>query len=159
LPGLPDFSEKELLATLEDWLVPFLNVSEKQVLDGPRLLTALQAHIPYALKRPFEDQAPENFKTPAGTRHRIQYDEADAYVEVRIQEQFGLTASPLVCGRPLVFRLLSPASRPLQITRDLAGFWKNTYPEIRSQMKIRYPKHYWPEDPLTAQPTHRTRPR
>jgi ATP-dependent helicase HrpB len=159
LPELPDFSEAGLLTDLEEWLVPYLHTDTNNVLDEKRLLVALQARLPYGLKRVFDEQVPESFTSPAGSRHPIHYDEKDAYVEVRIQELFGLTASPLACRRPLVFRLLSPARRPLQITRDLAGFWKNTYPEIRTQMKIRYPRHYWPEDPFAAQPTTKAKPR
>lgn len=159
LAELPDFSEAALLAGLEQWLVPFLNPETNVVLDEQRLLSALQERLPYELKKRFNDQAPEFFISPAGSRHPVRYDENDAYVEVRIQELFGLLSSPIICRRPLVFRLLSPASRPLQITRDLAGFWKHTYPEIRAQMKIRYPKHYWPEDPFAAKPTTKTKPR
>jgi len=80
-------------------------------------------------------------------------------VEARIQEVFGLAESPRVCGVPLTFRLLSPARRPLQITRDLASFWRTTYTEVRKEMRGRYPKHYWPENPLDAEPTSGVRPR
>jgi ATP-dependent helicase HrpB len=107
----------------------------------------------------FMKSVPESIELPAGNRRRIDYSTEAPAVEARIQEVFGLSESPRVCGVPLTFRLLSPAQRPLQITRDLAGFWKNTYAEVRGEMRGRYPRHYWPEDPLVAEAITGVRPK
>ena len=112
-----------------------------------RLERALRLRLGPGAAAALEREAPESLVLPLGSRRPIVYDEGDPYVAVRIQELFGLAASPPVCGKPLVFRLLSPANRPLQITRDLASFWRTTYPELRPAMRARYPKHKWPEDP------------
>jgi ATP-dependent helicase HrpB len=106
----------------------------------------------------FDAEVPEALTLPTGARRAIDYEGGEPSVEARIQEVFGLAESPHVCGMPLTFRLLSPARRPLQITRDLASFWRMTYAEVRKEMRGRYPKHYWPEDPLEAEPTSGVRP-
>ncbi len=102
---------------------------------------------------------PETVRLPTGQDRRIDYSSGTPVVEARIQEVFGLRDSPKVCGINVVFKLLSPARRPLQITRDLAGFWKNTYADVRKEMRGRYPKHYWPEDPGKAEPITGVRPK
>jgi ATP-dependent helicase HrpB len=106
-----------------------------------------------------EREAPERLETPAGTRRRLSYEGESVFLEARIQEVFGLSDTPRVAGVPVTLRLLSPAERPLQVTGDLASFWRNTYPEVRKEMRGRYPRHYWPEDPLVAEPTSRPKPR
>ena len=106
-----------------------------------------------------DTDVPESLLLPTGGRRAIDYEGSEPSVEARIQEVFGLARSPLICGIPVTFRLLSPARRPLQITRDLESFWRVTYAEVRKEMRGRYPKHHWPENPLTAQPTSRVRPK
>jgi len=110
-------------------------------------------------RRELDREVPDSIELPTGSRRRIDYSGDEPALEAKIQEVFGMAATPRICGRPLVLRLLSPASRPLQITRDLASFWKNTYPEVRKEMRGRYPKHYWPEDPLRAEPTRGPKPK
>jgi ATP-dependent helicase HrpB len=108
-----------------------------------------------------EELAPTHITVPSGSRLPIDYSEPIPILAVRIQELFGATETPAIAGGrlPVVLHLLSPAGRPAQITRDLAGFWKNSYPEVKKELKGRYPKHVWPEDPLAAPPTARTKPR
>ena len=139
------------------WLAPFLDLSPRALAGSAPLLTpqrltrALQARA-LAARRDFERALPESLVLPSGSRRRLDYSGESPAVEARIQEVFGLQESPRVCGVAVTFRLLSPAQRPLQITRDLASFWKNTWPEVRREMRGRYPKHYWPEDPYQAEP-------
>jgi ATP-dependent helicase HrpB len=140
-----------------EWLAPFLTLKGGQVLGAGRLVEALRSLLGSLAGR-FESEVPESIGLPTGGRRRIDYLGAEPAVEARIQEVFGLSESPRICGVPLTFRLLSPAQRPLQITRDLAGFWKGTYAEVRKEMRGRYPKHYWPENPLEAEPTRGVRP-
>jgi ATP-dependent helicase HrpB len=105
-----------------------------------------------------DSDVPESVTLPTGGKRAIDYAGSEPSVEARIQEVFGMSRSPVICGVPLTFRLLSPARRPLQITRNLESFWRVAYAEVRKEMRGRYPKHYWPEDPLAAQPTTRVRP-
>jgi ATP-dependent helicase HrpB len=154
--GLPGLSDDELAAGV--WLAPFLKLSGGQVLSASGLLAALQAMLG-GLKGRLQEEAPEHIVLPTRAKRAVDYQGAVPAVEARIQEVFGMAESPKVCGMPLTFRLLSPSSRPLQITRDLASFWRTTYAEVRKEMRGRYPRHYWPENPLDAQPTSRVRPR
>jgi ATP-dependent helicase HrpB len=139
------------------WLAGWLRSGGGPVLTSERLHQALAA-LPSG-RGALDRLAPESVTLPTGGRRRIDYSGAEPAVEARIQEVFGLTRTPTVGSMPLTFRLLSPAGRPLQITRDLESFWKNTYPEVRREMRGRYPRHHWPEDPLAAQPTTRAKPR
>lgn len=139
------------------WLAGWLDLSGGPVLETHRLRAALAA-LPRG-RGSLDQAAPDSVTLPTGGNRRIDYSGAEPAVEARIQEVFGMTRTPQIGGVPLVFRLLSPAGRPLQITRDLASFWKNTYPEVRKEMRGRYPKHPWPEDPLSAPPTTRAKPR
>ncbi len=143
--ALPDFGEEALLDGVEEWLVPFARADGG--IDAGSLDRALRARLGPRAAAALAREAPETLVLPSGARRPIVYGEGEPYVAVRIQDAFGLAASPLVCGRPLVFRLLSPADRTLQITRDLASFWRTAYPRIRPAMRARYPKHRWPEDP------------
>jgi ATP-dependent helicase HrpB len=156
--GLGDMSEPGLAARHGEWLEPHLKLTGGQVLTAGTLRAALQAMLG-AGRGAFEADVPESLTLPTGGRRAIDYEGTEPAVEARIQEVFGLAESPLVCGVPLTFRLLSPARRPLQITSDLASFWRTTYAEVRREMRGRYPKHYWPEDPLDAEPISGTRPR
>ncbi len=125
---------------------------------GPGSLHTALAALARRTSAALDEQVPSSVRLPTGSMREIDYEGAEPAVEARIQEVFGLAKSPEICGVPLTFRLLSPASRPLQVTRDLGSFWRVTYAEVRKEMRGRYPKHYWPEDPLKAEPTARVRP-
>ena len=161
--GLPDFSDKALLASLETWLAPAL--ADKRRLDGLRaeeLSNALAAKLDYAQRRLLDEQAPTTIKVPSGIERRVSYAiDAAPVLAVKLQELFGLAESPRVAnGRVgVTLHLLSPAGRPIQVTQDLRGFWERTYPEVKKELKGRYPKHPWPDDPWTAVATHRAKPR
>jgi ATP-dependent helicase HrpB len=156
--GLGDMSDAGLAARSDEWLAPFLKLSGGQVISPGPLQTALQAMLG-ADRAQFEADVPEAIALPTGGRRAIDYEGNEPAVEARIQEVFGLSESPALCGVPLAFRLLSPARRPLQITSDLASFWRVTYAEVRKEMRGRYPRHYWPENPLDAEPISGVRPR
>jgi ATP-dependent helicase HrpB len=158
----PDLSRAALAADL-GWLEPFLEGATRRAqLTRVPLLQALQAHLGYERQRKLDELAPTHLELPTGTRARIDYLSDNAPIAaMRMQEVFGLAATPRIGGGtvPVTFELLSPARRPLQVTRDLASFWKNAYVEVRKDMRGRYPRHYWPENPLEAEPTRRVRPR
>jgi len=150
---LSDMSEDALLASLESWLAPFIPSDGR--LSAQDTLAALRYR---ADARIIDSEAPERIALPNGISRPLAYEDlgtgegAVPVLEIRIQDLFGCGETPLVLGRPVLLRLLSPARRPLQITSDLAGFWKNTWPEVRKEMKGRYPKHKWPEDPFAPLP-------
>jgi ATP-dependent helicase HrpB len=156
--GLEQMSEEWLVRNAEEWLVPFLTLSGSQVISAGDLLRALQS-VARKVSTRFDSELPEWLVLPTGGKRAIDYEGEAPSVEARIQEVFGLARSPRVLGVPVAFRLLSPARRPVQITSDLASFWRSTYADVRKEMRGRYPKHYWPEDPLQAEPTSRVRPR
>ena len=152
----PDWSDEALRASLEVWLAPALGES----LRGVNVGQALLASLPYELRRRLDERAPARFETPAGSSLSIDYTaDGGPALDVRLQEMFGQDAHPAVAGEPLALRLLSPARRPVQTTKDLPGFWRGSYAAVRSEMRGRYPKHPWPEDPLSAPPTRRTKPK
>ncbi len=157
----PEFTDEALLDGLEDWLAPWLTgVMRRSQLARVPLLEALRGRLGHERLRQLDALAPTHVALPAGTRARIDYvDDLAPVAEMRLQEVFGLATTPVIGGGrvPLSFRLLSPAQRPLQVTRDLASFWRNAYAEVRKVMRGRYPKHYWPENPLEAQPLRGTR--
>ncbi len=146
---------------LDDWLEPLLQGKGALAdIDPSALHEALRGRLGWDLARRLEQEAPEHWTTPAGSRLAVDYDaEGGPRVEVRVQELYGLDRHPAVAGASLTLALLSPAGRPIQITRDLPGFWRGSWREVRTEMKGRYPKHVWPEDPVQAQPTTRARPR
>lgn len=159
----PDVSDDALLATLESWLAPFLggarSLGELGRLDPGE---ALLSTIPWDRRGEMDRMAPSHVEVPSGSRIMVDYADPSAPVlAVRLQEVFGLTATPKVAGGrvPLTLHLLSPAHRPVQVTRDLASFWDEAYFQVRKDLRARYPKHAWPEDPLSAEPTRRARPR
>lgn len=161
--GWPDLSDDALAARREDWLVPALydKTSLKEVSAGD-LSDALLALLPWELRGRLEREAPTHFEAPTGTQLAIDYEaEQGPTIAVRLQELFGLTTHPSIAtGKvPLVLELLSPAHRPVQVTRDLPGFWRGSYAAVRSDLRGRYPRHPWPEDPATAPPTRRVKPR
>lgn len=159
----PDLGDEALAATLDTWLAPWLaGVTRREQLARVPLAAALRAQLSHEQQRSLERDAPTHLRVPSGSRIRIDYRGEDApAVEVRLQEVFGLEATPRLGPDrvPVTFRLLSPAERPVQLTRDLASFWRGAYAEVRKQLRGRYPKHYWPEDPLAAQPTRGVRRR
>jgi ATP-dependent helicase HrpB len=161
--GLPDASDGALLATLDAWLGPFLEGKTRLAqLDSEALGEALRAPLDYAQRQGLERAAPTTLRVPSGLERRIEYaPDAPPVLAVKLQELFGLADTPRIAeGRvPVLLHLLSPAGRPLQVTQDLKGFWERTYPEVKKEMKGRYPKHPWPDDPWSATPTHRAKPR
>ena len=152
--GWPDLSGEALLAGLETWLVPYLaGISRKSHLDRLDMLAILKALVPYELQRQMDVLAPRRIAVPSGSHVAIDYEtEGDPVLRVRLQEMFGLARTPSIArGRAqLRIELLSPAGRPLAVTKSLETFWTNGYPDVRADMRGRYPKHSWPEDPLTA---------
>ncbi|MAL80521.1 MAG: ATP-dependent helicase HrpB [Sneathiella sp.] len=161
--GWPDFSLSALEAGLEDWLLPYLaglsSLADIQKLD---LLEILKATLGYDKLARFEKFAPRAISVPSGSNIRLDYSTPEAPVlAVRLQEIFGLEEVPkLAEGQVTVsVHLLSPARRPVQITQDLASFWRTTYADVKKDLKGRYPKHYWPDDPMQAEPTARVKPR
>jgi ATP-dependent helicase HrpB len=158
-------SDASLMETLDTWLAPWLaGVTRREHLSRVPLAAALRALLTVPQQRQLEEWAPTHLTVPSGSRIRVDYlDDSAPLVAVRLQEVFGLAATPLLgpARVPVTFRLLSPAQRPVQVTRDLASFWRGAYAEVRKDLRGRYPKHYWPENPLEAQPTRGTgrRPR
>ena len=157
----PDLSDGALLERLDDWLTPLLagvrslGALKPDVLDG-----AVRALVPWEQQRRLEASAPARWTAPTGNSFSIDYAaEGGPRVDVRVQEVFGLAEHPSVGGAPLTLSLLSPAHRPIQTTKDLPGFWRGSWKDVRSDMRGRYPKHVWPEDPATAAPTARAKPR
>ncbi|MFI9673120.1 ATP-dependent RNA helicase HrpB [Pseudomonas aeruginosa] len=158
----PDLSDAALLATLEDWLLPYLGkVSRLSHFANLDLPSILQGLLPWPLPQRLDELAPKALQVPSGSRIAIDYSESPPVLAVRLQELFGLAATPRIAGgrQGVLLHLLSPARRPVQVTQDLASFWANTYLEVKKDLKGRYPKHYWPDDPLVAEPTARAKPR
>jgi ATP-dependent helicase HrpB len=158
----PDVCDERLFASLEDWLAPFLaGMTRREHLARLDLRAALHALLAWQQQRDLDEQAPTHIVVPSGSRIALDYRAGEAPVlAARLQEMFGLRETPrLARGRAaVVIHLLSPAGRPVQVTRDLASFWATGYQEVRKELKGRYPKHYWPEDPLTAIATRRVKP-
>lgn len=166
LPGAdgdwPEVSDAGLLATIEIWLAPWLaGVTRGDHLARLDLRAALAALLSYDRQRRLDELAPTHLTVPSGSRIALDYASGTPVLSVKLQEVFGLRETPRVAGGrvPVTVHLLSPAGRPVQVTRDLAGFWQRGYHDVRKELKGRYPKHYWPEDPHTAIATRRVRPR
>jgi ATP-dependent helicase HrpB len=159
----PDLSDVGLMAHTEDWLAPLLGgCTRLDQLGAGALDEAVRGLIGWERLRELDREAPEHWTAPTGTRAVIDYAaEGGPRIEVRVQELFGLGVHPTVTRDriPLTLALLSPARRPIQLTRDLPGFWRGSWADVRKDMRGRYPKHPWPEDPLAAPPTTRARPR
>lgn len=156
----PDWSDDGLLRGLDQWLAPALHAVTR--LRGLDVAQALLKSLPYEMKRRLDAEAPARFETPAGSSLPIDYEaEGGPALDVRLQEMFGQDRHPMIAGgrAPLTLRLLSPAHRPVQTTKDLPGFWRGSYAAVRSDMRGRYPKHPWPDDPISAPPTRRAKPR
>ncbi|MDZ3995279.1 ATP-dependent helicase HrpB [Pseudomonas sp. Teo4] len=158
----PDLADEALLASLEGWLQPYLGkvsrLSHFASLDLPSILRNL---LPWPLPQRLDEQAPQSITVPSGSNIRLDYSEFPPILAVRLQELFGLSDTPRIAqGRLQVkLHLLSPARRPVQVTQDLANFWRTTYAQVKKDLKGRYPKHYWPDDPLVAEATARAKPR
>lgn len=158
----PDTGEEALLATLDSWFTPFQeNTHGLDDLTAASLHDGLMALVPYEMQRDIGKLVPTHFEAPTGQRHPIRYDGDEPVLAIRVQELFGLKQHPSVAGGrlPLLLELVSPAHRPIQTTRDLPGFWAGSWRDVRADMRGRYPKHPWPEDPAEAMPTTRAKPR
>jgi ATP-dependent helicase HrpB len=159
----PDLSDQALAHSVDEWLAPFLSgkIALSQ-LDAGDLSSALDALIPWNLRKRLDVEAPTHFMAPSGSSVPIDYEAQEGpKLAIRVQELFGLAIHPLIAGGrvPLLIELLSPAHRPVQVTRDLPGFWRGSYKDVRADLRGRYPKHPWPDDPLTAPATRRAKPR
>ncbi len=161
--SLPDLGDEALLSTLETWLKPaLLGKTRLDALSENDLSQALRACLDWPLQRRLDQLAPTRIGVPSGLERAIEYrHDAPPVLAVKLQELFGLADTPRIAdGRvALTLHLLSPGGKPLQITQDLKGFWERTYPEVKKEMKGRYPRHPWPDDPWQATPTHRAKPR
>jgi len=157
----PAVSDADLAATVETWLAPWLDgVTRKEHIGRISLIDVLRTLLTWDQQRELDVVAPTHLQVPSGSQIRIDYlDQSAPVISVRLQEVFGLDDTPRIGnGRiPVTFKLLSPAQRPVQVTRDLASFWRGSYADVRKDMRGRYPKHYWPENPLEAQPTRGVR--
>ncbi len=161
--GWPDLSDTALSVSFAEWLSPWLDgLTRREHLAGLPLEQALLARLSWEQRRQLEELAPTHLSVPTGSRIRIDYlQESGPAVSVRLQEVFGLSETPRLGGGrvPVTFKLLSPAHRPVQVTRDLGGFWRGSYSEVRKALRGRYPRHSWPEDPLGAEPVRGVRRR
>jgi ATP-dependent helicase HrpB len=159
----PDLSDAALTASAADWLAPALEGKVALAEFGAdEFGNALQALLPWPLKRRLEAEAPTHFAAPSGSHVPIDYDAPEGpKLSIRVQELFGLDRHPAIAGGrvPLVIELLSPAHRPVQVTRDLPGFWRGSYAAVKTEMRGRYPRHPWPDNPLEAPATRRAKPR
>ncbi|HET7851017.1 MAG TPA: ATP-dependent helicase C-terminal domain-containing protein, partial [Pseudolabrys sp.] len=159
----PDLSDDALARSAIDWLAPFLiNKTALSQIGADDLAAALDALLPWNLRKRLDTEAPTHFTAPSGSHVPIDYEaEEGPKLSIRVQELFGLATHPTIAaGRvPLVIELLSPAHRPVQVTRDLPGFWRGSYGDVKTEMKGRYPRHPWPDNPLTAPATRRAKRR
>jgi ATP-dependent helicase HrpB len=159
----PDLSNAVLTVRVEEWLGPYLSGKTRLAeIDAAVLDQALSGLLPWAMRQRLDVEAPTHFEAPTGNRYPLDYEGAGApALHIRVQELFGLKEHPAIArGRlPLTLHLLSPSHRPIQITRDLPGFWVGSWAAVRSDMRGRYPKHVWPDDPANAMPTARAKPR
>ena len=161
--NLPDVSDVGLNERLEEFLAPWLAGKVRaSELDAGTLGEALHGELDHAQRRAVDELAPVALTVPTGNSKRLEYEPGKPPVlAVKLQELFGLADTPRIArGRvPVTLHLLSPAQRPIQVTQDLKGFWERTYPEVRKELKGRYPRHPWPDDPWSAVPTARAKPR
>ena len=162
-PEWPDVSDEGLLGSIEVWLAPYLyGMSSREQVERLSLIPALESMLTWEQRQQLDDWAPTHILVPSGQRIPIDYSEPSTPVlAVRLQEMFGLQQTPRI-GQgqvPLTLQLLSPAQRPVQVTKDLENFWQHTYFEVKKDLMGRYPKHYWPENPLEAMATNRAKPR
>lgn len=160
--GWPDMSDDALISGLDQWLTPYLTgITRRAHLARVDLSAALRGMMPWEQARRLDELAPTHVPVPSGSRIAIDYSGETPVLAVRLQEMFGCADTPCINGGtvPLLLHLLSPARRPVQVTRDLASFWANAYHAVKSDLKGQYPKHWWPDDPMQAEPTARAKPR
>ncbi|MBS0532544.1 MAG: ATP-dependent helicase HrpB [Proteobacteria bacterium] len=159
----PDLSDAGLTQSAADWLEPLLtDKTARSQISAGELFDAVSNLVPWNMRRRLDEEAPTHFTAPTGTNATIDYEaEQGPTISIRLQELFGLSQHPsIAAGRiPLVIELLSPGHKPVQITRDLPGFWRGSYADVRTDMRGRYPRHPWPDDPASALPTRRAKPR
>jgi len=157
----PDLSDSTLLERLEEWLAPWLDgISHRNDLKRLDLLSILRSQLSWPQQQQLDRLAPERIRVPSGSSYRVDYSQSPPVLAVKLQEMFGCLETPTVGrGVPLTLHLLSPAQRPLQVTSDLAGFWAGSYEAVKKEMKGRYPKHPWPDDPANALPTRHSKRR
>jgi ATP-dependent helicase HrpB len=159
----PDASDAALKASLDDWLAPHVyGMKSRSDLQRLNLYTLLEGIMSWEQRNELNDFVPTHITVPSGSRIPVDYNDPSApALAVRLQEMFGLGHTPRIAGGKvaLTLHLLSPAQRPVQVTRDLSSFWRDAYFEVKKDLKGRYPKHYWPDDPLAALPTNRAKPR
>lgn len=158
----PDMSDDSLLSRLDEWFVPFQRDTRGiDDISAGSLSEGLQSLVPHDIARDLARLAPTHFEAPTGQRHPIRYDGDEPVLSIRVQELFGLKTHPSIGGGrlPLLLELISPGHKPMQMTRDLPGFWAGSWKDVRADMRGRYPKHPWPEDPANAPPTTRAKPR
>jgi ATP-dependent helicase HrpB len=158
----PDVGDDALLASLDEWLRPMLAAARRRA-DLARIdvSAALRSLVGRTLLGQLDRLAPERLRVPSGREVVVDYEQRPPVLAVKVQEMFGATTTPVVAGGrvPVVLHLLSPAGRPVQVTQDLAAFWAGSYRAVRADLRGRYPRHPWPEDPLAALPTARVKPR
>lgn len=159
----PDLSDGGLAVSAADWLEPLLtDKTARNQIGAGELFDAVSNLVPWNLRRRLDEEAPTHFTAPTGTNVPVDYEaEQGPTISIRLQELFGLSKHPSIAGGriPLVIELLSPGHKPVQITRDLPGFWRGSYADVRTDMRGRYPRHPWPDDPASALPTRRAKPR
>jgi ATP-dependent helicase HrpB len=159
----PDLSDASLAGTASEWLAPFLTGrTALSQIDADDLTAALDALIPWNMRKRLDAEVPTHFTAPSGSHVPIDYEaEEGPKLAIRVQEMFGLAVHPTIAGGrvPLLIELLSPAHRPVQVTRDLPGFWRGSYKDVKTELRGRYPRHPWPDDPLKAPATRRAKPR
>jgi ATP-dependent helicase HrpB len=159
----PDLSDAALERTAGEWLAPYIaDKTARAHINADDLAPPLDGLVPWNLRKRLDGEAPTHFSAPSGSHVPIDYEaEGGPKLAIRVQELFGLAVHPAVArGRvPLLIELLSPAHRPVQMTRDLPGFWRGSYKDVQAEMRGRYPKHPWPDDPLAAAATRRVKPR
>ena len=156
----PQVDDAALQKTAHQWLAPFLaGVTRREQLQKLDLFVALAAMLSWEQQRRLDECVPTHWTVPTGVKHLLDYSQSPPVLSVQLQEMFGLAETPRIAGGrvKLVLHLLSPAKRPVQVTQDLAGFWANSYHDVKKELKGRYPKHHWPDDPLGAEPTRRAK--
>ncbi len=159
----PDLTDAGLAGTAAEWLEPMLaGKTARGDIGADELSDAVMNLLPWKLRKRLEAEAPTHFSAPSGSSVPIDYEaEEGPKLSIRVQELFGLARHPSIAGGrvPLLIELLSPAHRPVQVTRDLPGFWRGSYAQVKAEMRGRYPRHPWPDDPLTAPATRRAKRR
>jgi ATP-dependent helicase HrpB len=156
----PRVDDEYLMQHLDEWLAPWLDgITRRSQLSRLDMHQIMLSLLDWNQQTRLNDSAPSHIAVPSGSSIALDYSSATPTLSVRLQEVFGMTQTPTVCGVPVLMELLSPARRPVQVTQDLASFWARGYHDVKKDLKGRYPKHYWPDDPLQAVATARAKPR